>query len=140
MDVEKHKCLWCNIEKKKEDLSVIYGKNQFFNKSIFYGCKGSHIDNVKLFLERSEKYFSHSRTSVMTSLVIYPLVFILLKKYFYWITVMLSVDFGSGIIFFPYSSASLTEKIGLRTALFITRLVGAGLVVSGITLAARYFI
>ncbi|MBP7653317.1 hypothetical protein KA977_07835 [Candidatus Dependentiae bacterium] len=137
---EKYKCLWCNTEKKKEDLSVIYGKNQFFNKAIFYGCKGTHIDNIKIFLERSEKYYPHSRTSVMMSLVIYPVMFFLMKKYFYWITVMLSIDFGSGLIFFPYSSPALTEKIGLRNMLVFMRITGTALLTSGLILVARYFL
>ncbi|HPP88515.1 MAG TPA: hypothetical protein PLM75_11710, partial [bacterium] len=78
--MEKIKCLWCNALKDKNELNVIYGKNAYFNKSIFYGCgDNNHIEKIKKFLEHTEKYYSHAQSSIKMSLILYPLLMVIFK-------------------------------------------------------------
>ena len=135
--MEKVKCIWCNIEKNKEDMSVIYGKNAYFNKSIFYGCKGEHISSTKVFLEKTEKYYSHTQTTFFLTLIIYPLLVIFLKKYFHLITILITFDFGSGLFLYPFGAPAMTEKFGIKNSIFIIRLIATALIIAAGFLAAR---
>jgi len=134
---KKYKCLWCNSEKNKEDLSVIYGNNKFFNKSFFYSCKGNHIENLKKYLEKTEKYYTHSFSSILVSLIIYPSLIIILKKYQYWISIFMSFDFGTGLFFFPFSTPGFTEKFGVKKTLIILRAISLILILSALILLLR---
>jgi len=126
--------------KPKEEMSVIYGKNTFFNKAIFYGCKGDHIEKVKGFLERAEKYYAHSRSSILLSLAVYPLLLFFFRKYFNLLTILISVDFGSGLFFFPFGSPALTEKFGIRSTIYFLRIAAASILIAAAALVARYLI
>jgi hypothetical protein len=121
MENKKYICQWCLADKKKEDLGVIYGKNRFFNKSFFHACKGSHIEKLKGFLEKSDKYYLHNRSSVILGLIIYPVLCLIFSEYFQWITFIMSVDFATGLVFFPYALPELAEKIGVLKMLIVFR-------------------
>lgn len=135
--MEKVKCIWCNTVANKEDMSVIYGKNSYFNKAIFYGCKGEHITSIKNFLEKTEKYYSHTQATFLLTLVIYPLLVIFLKKYFHLITILITLDFGSGLFLYPFGAPAMTEKIGIKNAVFIIRIIASILIIAASALAYR---
>jgi len=133
------KCLWCNAKKQKSELNVIYGKNSYFNRSIFYGCNNEHINLIKQFLEKTEKYHMQSFSSLIISLIIYPALLFFFKNYYYRITIIISIDFGSGLIFFPFALPRLTEKLGIQKYLFIFRTLGFAILIMAIILIIKYF-
>ncbi len=137
--MEKVKCAWCNTENVKEEMSVIYGKNAFFNKSIFYGCKGEHINNVKSFLEKTEKFYSNTQSTFLISVILYPLLMFIFKKYFHWITIIFTIDFGAGLMFFPFGSSALTEKIGIQKSSILLRTIALALITCAVILIIRYW-
>lgn len=133
----KNRCFVCGREVEPgRNFSLQPGEDGLSQLRKINLCSYEHLQETVLFEQTFREQHKLVFRLGMVSLALYLLVFILLPfKYCKWIYLVFTIDWGIGMIFFPWLWIPLLRWVSLRTYLKLNRIVGILLMISGIVAA-----
>lgn len=133
----KIKCLWCNKHLDPKNIINLNYLNPIFEDETIFVCSKEHSEKTVEFLEKARDYFNGVYSSLKLSLILYPLLAIIFRKYFVIITMLMSLDFGIGLFFFPFTTPQIIKKIGISKSIIFAKTIGIISILIGISLLKK---